>query len=104
MDIVIKIKIKMNIDNFVDFDEIDDSNTVNVVQNENSKIKKYDKRYNESTDFYRIMREQKCNFISHCPFDCDVSHVFQFHSMWDPYTGERTQPDPLGQFIFTQMI
>jgi hypothetical protein len=88
----------MDNDLLVDFDDDQEQEVSNNVKK--SKIY-YTNEYNEhTTEFYRNMREKKYNIISHDSFDCDINHIFQFLSMWDPYTGEKTESDPHGPLYF----
>jgi hypothetical protein len=83
----------MNEDLLVDFE---DDEPVVV-----EKTVKYDDEYNEDTTvFYRTMREKKCDFVSHDIISCKPEHVFQYPYMWDPYTGEKKDTDPFGPLYF----
>lgn len=78
---------------FVDFDD-----SCEIVKIE---AKKYEQIYDEQTDeFYRNMRENKYNVISHDKFAYDVDQAFKFEYMWDPYTGELKEKDIFGPLYF----
>lgn len=80
---------------FVDFDEC------NISQEIQQEIKSYDINYDEQTTvFYRNMREKKYNIISHDKFNYEPDYAFKFENMWDPYTGERKEKDKFGALYF----
>lgn len=84
----------------VDYDD-ENSQTEEIQTNQQNQPILYTTDYNKhTTEFYRNMREKKYNIISHDSFDCNVNQIFQFPSMWDPYTGERTEMDPHGPLYF----
>lgn len=85
----------MDDDLFVDFEE-----TQPVIEKKNN-IVKYNDNYDDyTTNLYFVMREKKYNVISHDAFDCNTDHIFKYKYMWDPYTGEKKEEDPIGPLCF----
>ena len=83
----------MNDDFLVDFDD-----SCEIKKHDE---KKYEKEYDKQTvEFYRNMRENKYNIISHDRFTYNIEHAFKFEYMWDPYTGELEDKDIFGPLYF----
>lgn len=89
----------------IDFTNFDNNNNNNNNDNDNDNItdskclketlEKYDKTTNET---YRIKRLFKID-----PFtDQEIPDnlIFEFVNIWDPYTGLREKPDPIGPLCF----
>lgn len=59
----------------------------------------YDKNYEDrTTEYYKTLRLRKMDPIIN--IDLDDNNSFKFKYMWDPYTGERKEPDPFGPLYF----
>lgn len=84
-------------DDFVDFSDIPDN--APVITNLYEKNGQF---YNEeTTEFYRVMRERKSSVITQDDMNFSHDKAFAFPYQWDPYTGERsTQCDPYGPLYF----
>lgn len=86
----------------IDFEE--DNSFINYTTNNetiNKETIKYKQEYDEyTTQLYKNMREKKYNVISHDSFNCDFDRIFQYHHMWDPYTGHKNDIDPFGPLCF----
>jgi hypothetical protein len=82
------------------FDEYEDDNTMKEIPKINSSL--YLDKYNkQTTECYRIMRQNKLNVLTQDIFNFDITHTFAFKYMWDPYTGERNNnKDPYGPLYF----
>lgn len=60
------------------------------------KIIKNIKYNNDTTDYYVGLRKTKQD-----PISMDIiNNAFEFHNMWDPYTGEIQEKDPYGPLCF----